>query len=130
MWCSLRQTPLYTWQNDGGKGKKCLSLIVKQFWPSRHPGVPSPYFDNHWTTVIGGKIGVRWIDSSYWERHCFSGKYTKGTIDWTKKDRDRYSSKKPATWKMPFLIQFVAGGAYGMGTLTIMKTARWLSYLK
>lgn len=39
-----------------------------------------------------------------------------------------FTTEKPATWKVLFLIQFVAVSA--MDTLTIVKTARQLSSLK
>ena len=109
------------------KANNVSVLLWKRFWSSRPPAVPSPYFDNYWTTGTGGKTGVRWLDSSCWEGHCFSSKYTKRTINWIKNDRDRYSTKKPATWKNAFSNLRLA---VLMGTLTIMKTARRLSYLK
>ena len=62
-------------------GNNVSVFLWKRFWSSRPPDVPSPYFDSYWTTGTGGKTGVRWLDSSCWEGHCFSSKYTKRTID-------------------------------------------------
>lgn len=86
---SLWQTPFHTWGNDGGKGKKCVSIIVKIVSIFQTPRVPSPYFDNHYITVIGGKTWSKSIDQNCCEVGCFSGKYSKRTIDWMKKDKGR-----------------------------------------